>query len=157
SNVALHGILRGCLEECGLPPDGVQLVATPDREAVGHLLKMNEWIDLVVPRGGEGLIRRVAAEATMPALKHYKGVCHAYIEPSAPLDMARRIVLNAKCQRPGVCNAAEALLVDAPLAESFLPGLGLELQERGVELRGCPRTCALVRGANPATDEDYAT
>jgi glutamate-5-semialdehyde dehydrogenase len=108
SNVALHRVLSDCLRSCGLPADAVQLVANPDRAAVGYLLQMSDWIDLVIPRGGEELIRRVAEEARMPVLKHYKGNCHVYVERSADLDRAERIVVNAKCQRPGVCNAAES-------------------------------------------------
>ncbi len=156
SNVALHGILQECLQRCDLPGDAVQLVATPERLAVGHLLQLNELIDLVIPRGGESLIRRVAAEARMPVLKHYKGNCHVYVEKSADLAQAERIVLNSKCQRPGVCNAAESVLIDAGLAESFLPRLGLALQQRQVEVRGCPTTCRLVPGARAATEEDHA-
>jgi glutamate-5-semialdehyde dehydrogenase len=156
SNTALHRVLQDCLRACDLPLDAVQLVGTPDRAAVGHLLKLNELIDLVIPRGGEGLIRRVAEEARMPVLKHYKGNCHVYVERSADLDRAERIVLNAKCQRPGVCNAAESLLVDAAVAETFLPRVGAALRQRGVEVRGCPVTCRLVPGATSATEEDYA-
>jgi glutamate-5-semialdehyde dehydrogenase len=156
SNTALHLVLQDCLREGDLPPDAVQLVPTPDRAAVGHLLRLSEYIDLVVPRGGEDLIRRVAEEARMPVLKHYKGNCHVYIERSADLDRAERIVLNAKCQRPGVCNALESLLVDAALAETFLPRLAARLKERGVELRGCPETCRRVPGTIPATEADYA-
>src|SRR5260370_26799327 len=140
SNQALHRILQSALESAGLPADAVQLVATPDRAAVGHLLRMNTEIDLVIPRGGEGLIRRVSEEARMPVLKHYKGNCHVYIEKSADLTLAERIVLNAKCQRPGVCNAAESVLVDEALAEDFLPRLGAALRQRNVEIRGCPQT-----------------
>jgi glutamate-5-semialdehyde dehydrogenase len=156
SNAALHRVLQDCLTACDLPPDAVQLVATPDRAAVGHLLRLSEWIDLAIPRGGEGLIRRVAEEARMPVLKHYKGNCHVYVERSADLAMAESIVLNAKCQRPGVCNAAESLLVDEAVAEAFLPRVGAALRRRGVEVRGCPATCRLLPGAVPATEQDYA-
>jgi glutamate-5-semialdehyde dehydrogenase len=157
SNQALLALLEECLIECGLPREAIQMVSTPDRAAVGHLLQLNELIDLVIPRGGEGLIRRVAAEARMPVLKHYQGICHVYVEKSADLERAEAIVLNAKCQRPAVCNAAECLLLDASLAESFLPRLASRLQQRGVELRGCPTTCRLVPGTRPASDTDYAT
>jgi len=157
SNSVLHRALQDCLRACELPDDAVQLVATPDRAAVGELLRLNEYIDLAIPRGGEGLIRRVAEEARMPVLKHYKGVCHVYVERSADLDRAERIVLNAKCQRPGVCNAAESLLVDGAVAECFLPRVGASLRQRGVEIRGCPATCRLVPGAVAATEEDYGT
>jgi glutamate-5-semialdehyde dehydrogenase len=157
SNLVLHRVLQDCLRACELPPDAVQFVGTPDRAAVGELLRLNEYIDLAIPRGGEGLIRRVAEEARMPVLKHYKGVCHVYVERSADLERAERIVLNAKCQRPGVCNAAESLLVDGAVAERFLPRVGTSLRQRGVEIRGCPATCRLVPGAVPATEEDYGT
>jgi glutamate-5-semialdehyde dehydrogenase len=156
SNAALHRVLQDCLRDAGLPADAVQLTATPDRAAVGRLLKLSEWIDLAIPRGGEGLIRRVAEEARMPVLKHYKGNCHVYVEKSADPDAAERIVVNAKCQRPGVCNAAEGLLVDAAIAPTFLPRVAAALRSRGVELRGCPETRRLVPDAAPATEEDYA-
>jgi glutamate-5-semialdehyde dehydrogenase len=132
-------------------------VATPDRAAVGHLLKMREFIDLAIPRGGEELIRRVADEARIPVLKHYKGNCHVYVEKTADLERAEAIVLNAKCQRPGVCNAAESLLVDDEIAAKFLPGVAQALISRGVELRGCPATRELVSRAREATEEDFAT
>ncbi len=153
SNVALHRVLVGA---GGLPADAVQLVDTPDRAAVGHLLRLRESIDLVIPRGGEGLIERVSREATMPVLKHYRGNCHVYVDRAADLDMATRIVVNAKCQRPGVCNAAESLLVHRDIAEGFLPTAAAALRDRGVELRGCERTRALVQAARPATEDDYA-
>jgi glutamate-5-semialdehyde dehydrogenase len=157
SNTALHRILQDCLADCGLPADAVQLVNTPDRHAVGHLLQLNQWIDLVIPRGGEELIRRVAAEAKMPVLKHYQGNCHVYVDASADLAMAERIVVNAKCQRPGVCNAAEGLLVHAAIAERFLPRVGAALVKQGVELRGCENTRRYLPKAIPATIEDYTT
>ncbi len=157
SNAVLHRALQDCLRACELPADAVQLVATPDRAAVGELLRLSESIDLAIPRGGEGLIRRVAEEARVPVLKHYKGVCHVYVERSADLDRAERIVLDAKCQRPGVCNAAESLLVDAAVAERFLPRVGDSLRQRGVAIRGCPVTCRLVPAAVAATEEDYGT
>jgi glutamate-5-semialdehyde dehydrogenase len=156
SNAAFHRLLAGELTAHDLPADAVQLVPTPDRAAVGHLLKMDNAIDLVIPRGGESLIRRVVAEATMPVLKHYRGNCHVYVDRAADLSMAERIVVNAKCQRPGVCNAAESLLVHEEIATTFLPRVAAVLRDRGVELRGCERTRALVPHAKPATDEDYA-
>ena len=155
SNAALHRVLSDTLVECGLPADAVQVVATTDREAVGQLLKLHDYIDLAIPRGGEGLIRRVADEATMPVLKHYQGNCHVYIETTADAEMAERIVVNAKCQRPGVCNAAESLLIDAAIAPTLLPRLAGALLAKGVELRGCAETCRLVLEAKPATEEDY--
>jgi glutamate-5-semialdehyde dehydrogenase len=156
SNKALYRILQDCLVKARLPADAVQLVETPDREAVGHLLRLSEYIDLAIPRGGEGLIRRVAQEATMPVLKHYKGNCHVFVDEAADLDMAERIVLNAKCQRPGVCNAAESLLVHVGVAEAFLPRIGAALAQRGVELRGCELTRRWLPDIKPATEEDYA-
>jgi glutamate-5-semialdehyde dehydrogenase len=156
SNTALHAILQDCLREADLPVDAIQLVSTPDREAVGHLLKLDRWIDLVIPRGGESLIRRVAAEARMPVLKHYKGNCHVYIDRGADLDMALRILINAKCQRPGVCNAAESLLVHADVAATFLPRAAGALKDKGVELRACDATRKFIPDATPATDADYA-
>ncbi len=157
SNTALHRLLADCLAAEDLPADAVQLVPGTDRAAVGHLLHMDDLIDLVIPRGGEGLIRRVSAEARMPVLKHYKGICHVFVERTADPERARRIVVNAKCQRPGVCNAAECLLVDEPIAASFLPDVARTLLQRGVELRGCERTCRLVPEAVPARREDYDT
>jgi glutamate-5-semialdehyde dehydrogenase len=155
SNVALHAILQEGLVACGLPADAVQLVARADREAVGCLLRLSEYIDLAIPRGGEGLIRRVAEEACMPVLKHYKGNCHVYVHRSADFERAERIILNAKCQRPGVCNAMESLLVDSDIAAEFLPRIAVQLQARGVEIRGCPQTCRQVAAAIAATEEDY--
>jgi glutamate-5-semialdehyde dehydrogenase len=155
SNSALHRILAEQLRAAGLPPHAVQLVSSTDREVVGQLLRMESLIDLVIPRGGEGLIRRVSAEATMPVLKHYRGNCHVYVDRAADLDMAERIVVNAKCQRPGVCNAAESLLVHAEIADAFLPRVAAVLQQRGVELRGCAATQRLVPGVRQASDEDY--
>jgi glutamate-5-semialdehyde dehydrogenase len=156
SNAALQALLRRTLEAEGMPADAVQVVATADRDAVGQLLQLADLIDLVIPRGGESLIRRVAAEAKMPVLKHYQGNCHVYIERTADPAMAERIVINAKCQRPGVCNAAESLLIDRAIAAEQLPRLADALRQQGVELRGCPETCRLVPDARPATEDDYA-
>ena len=156
SNAILHEILRDGLQEAGLPEDAVQLVATPDRSAVGHLLRMNSAIDLVIPRGGEGLIRRVAEEARMPVLKHYKGNCHVYVDRAADLAMAERILVNAKCQRPGVCNAAESLIVHREVAPAFFARVGPALAKRGVELRGCPEARRWLPEALPATEDDFA-
>jgi glutamate-5-semialdehyde dehydrogenase len=157
SNTALHRLLSDELARCGLPSDAVQLVPTTDRQAVGHLLSMNKFIDLAIPRGGKSLIERVAAEATMPVLKHYDGVCHVYVDAAADLAMAERIVVNAKCQRPGTCNAAECLLVHRDIANVLLPKVGAALRAKGVELRGCEYTRRLIPEAKPATEEDYRT
>jgi glutamate-5-semialdehyde dehydrogenase len=118
---------------------------------------MPQFIDLAIPRGGEGLIRRVAAEAKMPVIKHFNGNCHVYVDSSADLAMAETILLNSKCQRMGVCNAAESRVVHADVAGEFLPTIGRAFGERGVEIRGDERTCELVPEAKPASDEDYAT
>jgi glutamate-5-semialdehyde dehydrogenase len=156
SNAALHQIIQDTLRQIELPQDAVQLVNTTDRDAVSHLLRLRDVIDLVIPRGGEALIRRVAAEATMPVLKHYQGNCHVYVDVAADLMMAERILVNAKCQRPGVCNAAESLLVHREVAETFLPRAAEALRRRGVEMRGCAETRRLVPDASPATEADYA-
>jgi glutamate-5-semialdehyde dehydrogenase len=157
SNRALHVLLSDGLRENDLPAEAVQFVGTTDREAVGKLLGMPQWIDLAIPRGGESLIRRVAQDARMPVLKHYQGICHVYVDKAADPDMALRIIVNAKCQRPAVCNAAECLLVHQDLATTWLPAAAATLLQHGVELRGCPVTCRLVREAKPATEQDYAT
>jgi glutamate-5-semialdehyde dehydrogenase len=156
SNTALHRVLQECLRSLELPVDAVQLVTTTDRAVVGHLLQLAQYIDLVIPRGGENLIRRVAKEARMPVLKHYQGNCHVYVDRGADQEMAERILVNAKCQRPGVCNAAESLLVHADVAKTFLPRAAAALRKKGVELRGCPVTCSLIADAKVATEEDYA-
>jgi glutamate-5-semialdehyde dehydrogenase len=155
TNAALHRVLEDTLTACGLPVASVQLLATPNRAAVAHLLAMPRWIDLVIPRGGEELISRVAGEAQMPVLKHFKGNCHVYVHRAADPAMAENIVLNAKCQRPGVCNAAESLLVDRDLAESFLPRVAKGLRGAGVEMRGCEATRLWVPEIAGATDADF--
>jgi glutamate-5-semialdehyde dehydrogenase len=157
SNAALHRILSDELTRAGLPGDAVQLVTTPDRRLVGRLLCLGRLIDLAIPRGGKSLIERVASEAQMPVLKHYDGVCHVYVDGAADLEAAERIVVNAKCQRPGVCNAAESLLVHSSVAATFLPRIGAALAGRGVEIRGCPETRKYIPDAKPATEADYAT
>jgi len=155
SNAAIVEILDEAAADVGLPGDAVQLVATADREAVGHFLNLPAFIDLVIPRGGEGLIRRVSEEAKMPVLKHYAGNCHVYLDKSADPDMAERLVVNAKCQRLGVCNAAESLVVHAEAAGLLLPRIGKALLERGIEIRGDDRTRELLTAAVPATEDDY--
>jgi glutamate-5-semialdehyde dehydrogenase len=139
----------------GIPPGAIQLVATPDRQAVGHLLSLAEFIDVAIPRGGEGLIRRVSAEAKMPVIKHFTGNCHVYVDRSADLDMAESLTINSKCQRMGVCNACESLLVHRDVAESFLPRIARSLAEHGVEIRGDALTRQWIAGAQQATEEDF--
>ncbi len=159
SNRAITEIISLAATQAGLPADAVQFVNTVDREAVGHLLRMPEYVNLCIPRGGESLIRRVSEEARMPVIKHYAGNCHVYLDRSADPEMAERIVINAKCQRMGVCNAAESLVVHSGAAETLLPRVAKALAERGVEIRGDDRTRKLLSAMNikPATDEDYAT
>lgn len=157
SNQALHALLQEALEEVGLPTAAVQLVETTDRAAVGHFLRMHEQISVTIPRGGKSLIERVVAEATMPVIKHYDGICHVYVDRRADLEMAREIVVNSKCHRPGVCNAAECLLVHAAVADQFLPLVARDLLERKVELRCCERSRKLIPGTRPVTEEDYRT
>jgi glutamate-5-semialdehyde dehydrogenase len=156
SSQAIVDLLGEAADEVGLPSDAVQLVSTTDRVAVGKFLAMPQFIDLAIPRGGEGLIRRVAEEAKMPVIKHFTGNCHVYVDAAANLAMAEEILLNSKCQRMGVCNAAESLVVHADVAGEFLPKIGQELAKRGVEIRGDERTCELAPQAKPASDADYA-
>ena len=156
SNRAIVEILAEAAAAAGLPADAVQLVATPDRAAVGELLRMPEYINVVIPRGGESLIRRVSQEAQMPVIKHYAGNCHVYVDRSADADMAERLVVNAKCQRMGVCNAAESLLVHAAAAAALLPRVGRALLDRGVEIRGDERCRQWLPAAQPASEADYA-
>ena len=156
SNRALADLLARTAVDCGVPADAVQLVDTTDRAAVGHFLSLAQYIDVAIPRGGESLIRRVAAEAKMPVIKHFDGNCHVYVDASADLAMAERILINAKCQRMGVCNAAESLLVHASVAAEFLPSAAAARVAQGVEIRGCPATCEYVPSAVAATDADYA-
>ena len=139
----------------GLPPDSITVVPTTDRAAIDELLKLDELINLCIPRGGEGLIRAVAEKSRIPVIKHYKGVCHVYVDRDADFDMAEKIVINAKCQRPGVCNAIETLLIDDRIAGQFLPRIGKALAERKVELRGDEQTRSLVSGVKPATEDDW--
>ncbi len=155
SNLAIHRVLAETLTAMDLPADAVQMVDTPDRNLLAALLRQHETIDLVVPRGGEALIRAVAEQATIPVIKHYKGVCHVYVDDLADLDMADAICFNAKVQRPGVCNALETLLVHANVAARFLPRICRRLAEAGVELRGCERTREHWPDANEATEDDW--
>jgi glutamate-5-semialdehyde dehydrogenase len=157
SNQALHAQIEAALADAGLPTDAVQLVRTTDRAAVGQLLQMPEYIDLVIPRGGRDLIERVARESRIPVLKHFQGICHVYVDVAADPAMARRIAVNAKCSRPGVCNAAECLLVHADASPAVFRPIIDDLLGQGVEIRGCPRTVELVPEAIPATDADFAT
>jgi glutamate-5-semialdehyde dehydrogenase len=157
SNRAIADAIREGLAGSAVPPDAVQLVPTTDRKAIDVLLQQEQWIDLVIPRGGEGLIRAVTEKSRIPVLQHYKGVCHVFLDESAPLERAVAITVNAKVQRPGVCNALETLLVHAAVAERLLPTVARKLVEAGVEVRGCPRTVELLADLEvlPATEDDW--
>jgi glutamate-5-semialdehyde dehydrogenase len=157
SNTAIARILREAMTLAGLPAEAVAVIERTDREAIDAMLQAEEYIDLVIPRGGEGLIRSVAEKSRIPVIKHYKGVCHIYVDEGADVDQAVLVCVNAKVQRPGVCNAMETLLVHEKAAPEFLPAVSAPLGKHGVELRGCPQTLSLVPGAVPATEEDWGT
>ncbi|MBI1726260.1 MAG: glutamate-5-semialdehyde dehydrogenase [Candidatus Rokubacteria bacterium] len=157
SNAAIVNVLGKAVEKAGLPADSVQVVDTADRAAVMAMLTLDRFIDLIIPRGGEEFVRLVAERATVPVLKHDKGVCHVYVDAGADLDMAAAIAVNSKAQRVSVCNAMETLLVDAAVAATFLPRVAARMREAGVEMRGDDRTRAVVPGARPATDADWDT
>jgi len=157
SNLAIARALQEGGASAGLPKHALQLIETIDREAVRELVQLDDRVDVVIPRGGESLIRAVVENARVPVLKHYKGVCHVFVDASADLDKALAIVENAKCQRPGVCNAMETLLVHQAAASAFLPLLGALAARRKVELRGCKATRAVLPGCAPATEADWTT
>jgi glutamate-5-semialdehyde dehydrogenase len=156
SNVAIAGVLRDVLERHDIPAAALTLVEDLSRDTMVELLQLSDLIDLAIPRGGEGLIRFVAEHARVPVIKHYKGVCHLFVDASADVAHALNLLVDGKTSRPGVCNALETLLVHRDIAASFLPQAAHALQERGVELRGCERSRALVPGMLAATDDDYA-
>jgi glutamate-5-semialdehyde dehydrogenase len=155
SNLALAALMQEALEEAGAPLAAVQAIPSIAREATLELLKQDELVDLIIPRGGEGLIRFVAEHSRIPVLKHYKGVCHIFVDADADLEMADTVCFNAKVQRPGVCNAMETLLVHQEAATSFLPRVLPRFREAGVEIRGCVCTQKLVPWVTPAKDEDW--
>ena len=155
SNRALAVIIGQALKSVGLPVQAAQVVSTEDRAAINALLVQDDFVDLIIPRGGEGLIRFVAENSRIPVLKHYKGVCHVFVDQSADLQMAENICYNAKVQRPGVCNAMETLLVHEQVAQDFLPAMARRFDTADVQLRGCPKTCAILRDIPPATDADW--
>jgi len=158
SNSEIYRILKKTLSKNGLPEKAINMVTTSERKAVDILLKLNDYIDVVIPRGGEGLIRKVVESSTIPVIKHYKGICHVYVDAWANLKMAENIAFNAKVQRPGVCNAMECLLVDAKIAAKFLPKMIKKFKEAGVEIRGCPETVKLAKSAvKKASEKDYHT
>lgn len=157
SNRAIASVLQESLKAVGLPPAGISLIQEGGHEAVRYLLRQTEGIDLVIPRGGESLIREVLRLSKIPVIKHDKGVCHVYVDSEGDLNMAEKIVMNAKVQRPGTCNAMETLLVHEEIAPRFLPPMIRKLKEKGVEIRGCEKTQRLVKGIKRATVKDWTT
>jgi glutamate-5-semialdehyde dehydrogenase len=157
SNRAIAACIQAGLKQAGLPFEAVQVVETTDRAAVGELITMKEYVDVIVPRGGKGLIERLMKEASVPMIKHLHGVCHVYIDEAADLDKATRVAFNAKTQRYGTCNTMETLLVARGVAGRALPPLAKLYQEKGVELRGCAETQKIISGIKAATEEDWHT
>jgi glutamate-5-semialdehyde dehydrogenase len=155
SNLALAQVIDQGLSAADLPPAAVQVIPLRDREAVDILLEQESFVDLIIPRGGESLIRHVVANSFIPVLKHYKGVCHGYVDDTADLDMAVSICVNAKAQRPGVCNAMETVLVHEKIAPVFLPKMHNAMTQAGVTLKGCEVCCRLLKNIQPATEEDW--
>jgi len=155
SNICLTAVLRKALTDCGLPADSVQLIEDPEREVTNLLMRLNGYIDLLIPRGGAGLIKNVVENSSVPVIETGTGNCHIYLHEAGDIKMAQRIIINAKCQRPSVCNAAESLLVDEKIAAKALPILAKALADNDVELRGCAKTCALVPSAVVAGEQDY--
>ena len=157
SNQAIAQCIHDGLEKAGLAKTTVQVIETTDRAAVGELITMQDYVDVIVPRGGKGLIERISTDARVPVIKHLHGVCHVYIDDDADLDKATKVAFNAKTQRYGTCNTMETLLVSRVVAADVLPGLGKLYQQEGVELRGCLLTQAILEGIKKATDEDWDT
>jgi len=155
SNLAIHDVITKDLGKTGVPESAVTMIDATDRTAVEVLLKQDGLLDVVIPRGGEGLIRYVAENSLVPVIRHYKGVCHLYVDRDADFGMALDIMLNAKVQRPGVCNAIEKMLVHKGIAREFLPQAARALDDKGVELRGCPETSKILRGIKKATEKDW--
>lgn len=158
SNLAIGRIIQGSLSEEGIPKEAVQVIPIADRKAIFEMVQLEDYLDLIIPRGGEGLIRFVVENSRVPVIKHYKGVCHIFVDETADTDMAENICINAKVQRPGVCNAMETLLVHEAISREFLPGMVKKFRELGVEVRGCEKTQSLCPGdVVPATEEDWPT
>lgn len=155
SNVAIAKLLQQVLRDVGIPSGAIQVIPVTDREAVNVMLELEEYIDLIIPRGGEELIRAVVSQSKIPVIKHYKGVCHIFVDISADLDMAIKICMNAKTQRPGVCNAMETLLVHKDIAEKFLPVMAEIFREAGVVLKGCEKTRAILPDIEEAIEDDW--
>jgi glutamate-5-semialdehyde dehydrogenase len=157
SNTAIAEVIAKIGVDAGIPENAVSFIENPDRACVMEMLKQNRYIDLIIPRGGEGLIRMVSENSTIPVIKHDKGVCHVYVDSKADLDMAGAISFNAKVQRPGTCNAMETLLVHQDIATAFLPALVSRMKKAGVEIRGCAKTAAIVPDIKQAADKDWDT
>ncbi|MEW6616085.1 MAG: glutamate-5-semialdehyde dehydrogenase [Thermodesulfobacteriota bacterium] len=155
SNLAIARILQDVIQKEGIPKEAIQVIPITDRAAVNEMLKLEDYIDVIIPRGGEELIRFVVQNSRIPVIKHYKGVCHIFVDESADFSMAEDIVINAKVQRPGVCNALETLLVHKDIASKFLPFIIKKLQDKGVEIRGCPRVLKTVPSVKQANEEDW--
>jgi glutamate-5-semialdehyde dehydrogenase len=155
SNLAIAGILQEVLRSVGIPETAIQVIPTTDRQAVSEMLSLEEYIDIIIPRGGEELIRAVVKQSKIPVIKHYKGVCHIFVDASADLDMATDICMNAKTQRPGVCNALETLLVHKEIAAQFLPVMAEEYRKAGVTMKGCEKTRAILPEIEEATEDDW--
>jgi glutamate-5-semialdehyde dehydrogenase len=156
SNLAIAEILQTTCRQQGIPEEAVQVISTTSRKAVEEMLRLEEYIDVIIPRGGEELIRFVVAHSKIPVIKHYKGICHVFVDSSADLDMAQKICYNAKVQRPGVCNAMETLLVHREAASAFLPLMAQKFETAGVELRGCPQTRQILKSIKAAKEEDWS-
>jgi len=157
SNIAIYKAISKAIKKSSLPEGCINLIESVDRKAVNMMLEMSDYIDLVIPRGGESLIRMIVENSKIPVIKHYKGICHSYVDEYADLDMAEEVVFNAKVQRPSTCNAMECLLVHKKVAKQFLPRVITRFQTAGVEIRGCSKTASLVKGIKRATARDYAT
>ncbi|MCX5699907.1 MAG: glutamate-5-semialdehyde dehydrogenase [Candidatus Omnitrophica bacterium] len=157
SNLAIFNVAKEVMQKHSLAEGAINLIATTNRQAIGYLLKLNDYIDVVIPRGGEGLIKKVVRASVIPVIKHSKGICHVYVDLDADLNMAQNICWNAKCQRPGVCNAMESMLVHRDVAARFLPGMLKKFKEAGVQIRGCALTRDIASWAKQATAKDYRT
>jgi glutamate-5-semialdehyde dehydrogenase len=157
SNTAIVEVLSKAGAEAGIPEGAVSFIENPDRTCVMEMLKLNQCIDLIIPRGGEGLIRMVSDNSTIPVIKHDKGICHVYVDNKADFKMAEEICFNAKVQRPGTCNAMETMLVHQDVAKTFLPAIIGRMKKAGVEIRGCEKTRAIVPDIKAATDKDWDT
>jgi len=157
TNLILVKAMKSAIVECGLPEHTVQLISRPGHEAVGELLKLDEYVDVIIPRGGKNLIKRISRESSIPVIKHYDGICHQYIASDADKGKAVDLIINSKCQKVETCNSLESVLIDKEVLDSILPDLTKALREKNIEIRGCPVICSLLPDAIPATEEDWST